>query len=1141
MTEERVVIKVEIDADIGGDLAGIERRIKSLEDRTRSFNRESRDLDRNNRRTEKSFDRVNKALMKFGSTFGKFLKTLGKFSFIALAGQIGLFTAGLLAAKAALVTGRVAVKSYQIALKGLSIAAAAVATGLAVAAAAMREFQEAQLAPLLGGGAAGKKSAIALSRGIGSRMTGLLGGEATTAITGSLARAGVRGSQANSLVSQLYNITGGDAKAAQSLAAAFAGGDVKKAIQATQGAVGFKKDSLTGISTMSGLVSAVSGGGATADAFQGAGEAIAQTFVGTIKTEFAGIKGIFADVGEPLLGPFRNAFLQISKILREDILSLTAVVQRFGSESFAPTLVTIVDTVSEFVRSNIIGHLDTIENTAEKFVGFFKAISHFFYNVGNFLRQFEPAADVVIDMFKAMAGTAGGRGLFREFSGLIEGNAENFKEFGAAIGNVVGALLDLGSAGQGGFFAKLPTIIDALNRVASELVPALGKVLSAMMPLFEKVPDIISGLADAISTLAPVVEVLAKAIAALVGIIPDVVTGMMLLGGFGAVKALGFKGAGGMLSKVGGGIKTGAGFMRQSMRGGVGSQLSKNLLGKTRIGPGFAAAGTGTAVAGMGIAGAAIMGMGIKSAYDNGGGVGSMAAGIGGGALTGAAIGSVIPVVGTAVGAAVGAVVGGVATWFAGRKGKEKIRKATEEAMDKQLDTLANLDVLGMSSDEKMSTRASLVEQYVAVGDAISAGKASKFTAAEARRQSARRRIPLDVVLAETVGKDSEEFTKMTDMFQELGILGEKFDADEVFSRLPEYLSEAETAILAIDNAINRLNTNTALLTNELGLSEQQIQQFTTALGIDLQKNLGLEGLAGLAEIFFAPEIDRTQTFLPDFANTIAGRANKMASSDAALNALAESTRGGTYDVSLASDFVDRFAAAEMAFGADADIAGLSGVLELRQQAQAGAFGDADKFMQQFGISDMETGLFKRMSEAYGISVGDLREAYGSGNIDAVSNLINRTSFQRESLRTGIVSGDFGALAQGGVDISGAGFEDFRAYAGGRASEVYKDKFADGKIRRGIGGYMATQRSLANPASAEEFQRSLVAAVGEDESKRIMIDYLTASGDDMGAQTMLLQTISDNLAKPMISVNGQTTEERGGVIYQITIDPKSEE
>lgn len=281
-TEEKVVIKVEVDADISNDIAAIRNRLKAIEDRMGSFNRTAKNMDRGLDRVNKRFDRMGNVIRKVTQVFLKFTAALAKFSFIALAGQIGLFTAGLLAAKAALVTGRAAVSAYQASLRGLSVAAAGVATAMAVAAAAMRQFNEAQLGSQFGGGPQGRLNAVRATRGIDSRSAGLLGREATAAIAGSLGRAGVRPGQTGNIVRQLYNISGGDAKAAQSLAAAMGSGDLDKARTSLRSAVGFNQGSLANVSTMRGLMGVVAGGGATGANFRSVGEDMASTFVGTL-------------------------------------------------------------------------------------------------------------------------------------------------------------------------------------------------------------------------------------------------------------------------------------------------------------------------------------------------------------------------------------------------------------------------------------------------------------------------------------------------------------------------------------------------------------------------------------------------------------------------------------------------------------------------------------------------------------------------------------------------------------------------------------------------------------------------------------------------------------------------------------------
>ena len=529
---EKVVIKVEIDADIGKDLALIERRIKSLDGRTRDINKKFRDTDRDmakvgrqNRDLDKStgkvisrFDKLGSTLQKVSGVFLKFVSTLAKFSFIALAGQIGLFTAGLLLAKAALITGRASVSAYQASLRGLSVAAAGVATAIAVAAAAMRQFNEAQLGSQFGGGVKGRANAVLASRSIGSRTSGLLGREATSAMIGSLGRGGVKPSQASSIMRQLYNISGGDAKAAQALAASIGSGDLKKAKASVSGAVGFNEGSLKSVSSMQGLLGALAGGGATAANFGSLGSEMASTFIGTLKTEFAGLSGLFADLGAPLLEPFRQAFANVSRMLKEDVMSMTAVLQKFGAASFAPSIESFIGGTSEFIRKNIIANMGDVREIGQSFVDFGKAVRNFFLDLGNYYGKLEPAANVVIDMFKAMGGAAGGRKMFQTFSALVVENAEAFKDFGASIGNVFGALFDQLSGGQMGFFNKLPLLADVFNTLAHDVIPSLFGVFNKFAPLMERLPGALAALANILDMLAPIVGTLVSAISGLMGI-----------------------------------------------------------------------------------------------------------------------------------------------------------------------------------------------------------------------------------------------------------------------------------------------------------------------------------------------------------------------------------------------------------------------------------------------------------------------------------------------------------------------------------------------------------------------------------------------------------------------------------------------
>ncbi len=1026
--EEKVVIKVEVDADISNDLLGVERRLKSLESRSRAFNRQTRDMDQSVDKVTRRFGKMQRALQGITGVFGKFLTTLSKFSFIALAGQIGLFTAGLLAAKAALVTGRAAVSAYQASLRGLSVVAAGVATAMAVAAAAIREFQEAQLSPFLGGGQAGRSRGATLNRSISARMTGLLGSEATGAITGSFARAGVRGNQSNALARQLFNITGGDAKAAQSLAAAFASGDFTQARSAVRGAAGFRKDSLGGVTSMAGLMSTVAGGGATSDAFQGVAQTMATTMIGTLKTEFAGLKGIFADIGEPLLAPFRESFLQISRILREDIISMTAVLQKFGAESFAPTLVTVVDKISEFLRSNIVNNMGRVEEMGESFVNFFKGVRDFFDAIGGYLVKLEPAADVVIEMFKAMGDAAGGRGLFQQFNALVVENAEAFVQFGTSIGNVFGALFDQLSGGQMGFFNKLPLLSDIFDTLASDVIPALFNVFNQFAPLMERLPGALEGLATVLNMIAPiignlvaVVDTLIGAVSSIGGMIPgggglgDLLgLGLLYMGG----RKLGVFGRGARAVAGGGQAAAGARAARATSRGARASAYGGLLMRQGRAGMGAfrgsrgagfmgrsravtgamstatqRAGVTSGAMSGMGRLGkfakfgkvlgplgvglgALDMGMTAMNAYDTGEFTG---AGMLSGGLTGATIGSMImPGVGTVVGAIIGTAVGAVTEGLAAFLGNRRKKEESKKRAEKMLATSDALNLVGAGS-EAIAQQQDILTQFQSAMEAGIDEKTGRIT-----------------------DGDTREFNTFLQM---LGIDPTSVHRDDLIKKLVE--GDFDQDIMdALEEASDFMIEQVNNMASALQMSQEQIMAGLEILGIDPMTDYSERGVAAMLALFDSPQMDRSRLFLPDFSTSEAGVQNRFDSASAVLNTLIGETGEGVFDASTVSDFVDRFAAAEIASGMNADIAGLSGLFELREEIALGNL--SPDILEKFNIADMERQVINQIAAAHGLDAASLYQGYVDSGFDimGLEDTIAGKDKSREMMRSGVLGGN---------------------------------------------------------------------------------------------------------------------------------------
>lgn len=1102
--EERVVIKVEIDADINNDLAAIERRIKALEDRTRSFNNANRDLDRTTDRLTRRFGKMQRALSSFMGVFTKFVTMMGKFSFIALAGQIGLFTAGLLAAKAALITGRAAVKAYDIALKGLSVAAAGAATALAVAAAAMREFQEAQLAPLLGGGAAGRTSARRFTSGISSRNLGLLGGEASGAITASLARGGIQGNQANRLITQLINLSGGDAKAAQQLAAALGSKDFAQARSAVQGAAGFRQGGLAGVTNMRGLTAAVAGGGATAGAFSNVGANMANTFIGTMKTQFADLKGLFADLGEPLLGPFRNAFLQISGIIRNDIISLAGIIQKFGAESFAPTLVTVVESISTFLRKNILEDIGRIEEMGENFVGFFKSVKNFFVGMGDFFRKFEPAANVLIDMFKAMGAAGGGRNLFAEFRQLMIDNTDNFVKFGEAIGNVFGALFDKLSDGQTGFFAKLPLINEILNKLASDVIPAMFNVFNKLLPILEKLPSALTGLANVLNFLAPIVETLVSAVMTLMNIMGRIFGGSGL-GEAAGIGALAFgmsrgKRALGMGSRAamagGGGAsltargRAGVGNLRAGMQLGREGFQAARAGGATRLAAFRSTAASGRAMSGTFGRVAAPIGaalgayetfQGAQNAYATGRFTGGTTLSAG---LTGASIGTMVAgplgtLAGFLIGSTVGAIIEGAAAFF----GNKALQKKSTKAAGAIMNALGGFQV--GSGSAALTQQVTMLEGFRA--------------ATNVARDDKGRPI---------MEGDTREFA---DFVMQLGIDPRSVHMDKLFEELvnADMVSVLEDNIERANKAYEDQMNNIAKIT---GTTAEAVAEFMQAFGIDGNTNVRDAGVAALMSLNNLGDIDRTQSFVSDidFSTSRAGIQSRSASANAALNAFIE---GGSSDESLLLDFISKGAIAEVAMGGKSDLAGLSMLLAIEKMQGQGKFGDTD-VVGNFGIQGQIQQQLLALEGISGISASELNSIMREGGLEAVDIRMITEQKNRERYRNAIFGGDISAL-------DGILNDEQMTTMSRAAYSFYREQNPN---MRGAGG----RRDFD---TLEGIEKRL-----GDQSDEFMIQYLTQSGEHDAAANVILQSIADNTAvPPQILINGEVDEGDGVATLQINI------
>ena len=1026
MAESIHRVGIEIDADTGkiaARIKAIEKQLKSMEKTMSRLDRPGSGFNDRFRKMDNQVGRLGRTLKNVTGLFTKLFTTLAKFSFLAMAGEIAIFTAGLLAVKLALITGRAAASLYNITLKGLSVTAASVATALSVAAAAMREFQEAQLAPFVARGIQNtnnvtnfgmRRGAGAIGRGLGAQTSGLLGMEGSQQVVAALARAGFTGRNAIGIAQGLGDLTNFDPKAMaqiiQALGAGQKSGSVSPALNAIRGAVGVRSGTISATG-MGGLIAGIQSGTFTNPAFRGQGNRLSQTFIGTAKTQFAGVRDQFADVGVNLLEPFRQSFLDIARILRENMLSLQVIIQKFGADSMGPTMVTIFDRMMRFITENIIDHLGKIKQMGESFVGFFRSVRNFFVEMGNFLGRYEPAANVIIDMFKA-ASNANRSSLFRNFSEGLVANADRIKEFGAGMGRLFGGIFSLFQSGNEGFFGGLETITGITDSISDTLIPALKEFFAAATPIVERIPTILEAIANVFNIISPVLKVIARLIADLIGVLGS-------LGTLGNIGMVGMLGAG----KFFGGTNMGRNMALNAVKKGKtatltraadtgASSLSLGGAEASRLGAFMTRNFSSSEVAlfskqGMISRGLPMIGgaFAVKGMYDYlsfGGGsamdtgqlslsgtmnMGMLGAGLGAGiaAFLGGPAGAIVGAkIGGAIGVAVEPAIVGIMSLFGIESRRSKYTRGEIERLEAERAARSNLMARGVyntgksAAFEKDKRRLELMN--IAMDDYLRTGNKSSdamkafyaFEGTDINNADFGMLFEKNFQTQFEVGHFSEQGTTMETRQNEMQKTAERLRNAELHQR---------------DLMNQTLGTANAVLAGFAGtvrFTAKEVGDFAASMGFNfMDMNPGQAGAMAAVMGARALSMNRNIGVLPDFGTSKLKQAEHRLSASAALNAIA----AGDISTATLEDYISKKASFEISRGGKADIAGVSGLLDLREFANRGMFGNNAGAILDF----VDTGLMSldsQLAVEHKLKNGEVISMIESGGMDALDKFL---------------------------------------------------------------------------------------------------------------------------------------------------------
>lgn len=732
--EERVIIRIDIDADVAADVAKVKAALRSMDRDVKKLNTSGRGLGKNLDGISRSTMGATKALSAFGQTFRRVWTLMAKINFIGIAADIGLVSLALASVKVALVAGRFAVKAYEFALKGLGVAAAGVAGAIGTVAAAINEFNQVSLAPFVGG----IENAARAVRGVmGDQALSFFGIEGLQGALTELARGGVAVEQSYTGILRSLGNFATDSKQLQQLAQLFA--TINREGKVTEGTLGSlasinpifnaalaeaatgrilsgtdaqkvaTQAAVSGRLTAASFARALSGELETTDPFEGQLDRLNQTLFGSIKGLIARMAALFTDFGTVFLDPFREAIRDIEQIATFTLIRLRRSVTSFGVDTFIPGIVNAVERLADFTVRMANDALPRLERFAQRTAGIFDSIRNFFTDVAGVLRPLERGAENLIKLFGPLFGRLFGAqgfgGLVQDLADKLEDNEEMVTRFGKSLGDVAFSLMGIFRDFQDFFIDSMPEATAFLDAISHNLLPLIREIFGLFRDLAQDVMPVLTvGIREVSRILTPLVAMLRDLFASSGGL--GAAAGLAAFGigsraGLGGVfGAVGGAGVAGLPGAILGGM-AGRRLGGRAAAGGAGGRL----LGKMPAAGFFTRAGAGgyslfsnggLVAGGSGLAGGLVGNRIGRGVARGGGGLGGSLGlgglgGAGAGAATGAAMGLFFGPGGVAAGAVLGGLVGGVAGVLGGALGKKAHDQAMEAAASWSSETVEAL------------------------------------------------------------------------------------------------------------------------------------------------------------------------------------------------------------------------------------------------------------------------------------------------------------------------------------------------------------------------------------------------------------------------------------------------------------------
>lgn len=542
---ENVTIKIDVDADIASIAAmraALNAMCSDVDDCTKTMDKHRKKMDDvtsahdtlkkgtdNNSKSLRSHSGATKGATKDHDGFIKKLfkgfdankmflgglEKLIKFGIKPMA--VELAAAGVAIAASALLfkSGAAVAKGYQLALSGVAYAIVAATAAFATFLAAQREFASTSFAPMYADGATNTANSVeaassAMKMFVDDAQLAVLGSKSLTAAFSTLSKQGPVTGKTTAAFRALADVTsgmGGDiGKNSEELAKFMAEyqkrGTFGSKVQTAGKALGpeftkiLKEANAQGINTYDKFAEAAVNGtlGDTFKKYSGQLGNMNNTLVGQAKGALSEIKGMFVEMGEPLLGPVKQIFQQMVGDVRVLFMRINAEMGGVVNGGMLQKLADGFGKITMWLGRLIETRIPDTTNALGRLSSGWKTMTGLMSKLTEWLRPLQDAASgiwkALLPALRAVAMSFGGTvdqiaGFFTDKSFL-----DNLTKFSMAFADVYLALSNIGTQVKDAFVKAVP-VMTLIAKVVATILSAMGMLLA----FTNKLPGAMGGIA----------------------------------------------------------------------------------------------------------------------------------------------------------------------------------------------------------------------------------------------------------------------------------------------------------------------------------------------------------------------------------------------------------------------------------------------------------------------------------------------------------------------------------------------------------------------------------------------------------------------------------------------------------------------